>query len=80
MEFRFENEADYIEAWEYMLRINEGFKYNRDKRIIEINPIDHDQLPIYDEEVVKRLTGICGNCGDVDSLLAKEIRNKNVAG
>ena len=79
MLFKFTDEDSYLEGWEYMMRINEGFICDPYDYTIEIKPIDHDQLPIYDEEVVQRLQKIC-KCEkskeSVDTLLAKEMAKK----
>jgi len=83
MVFYFKDTGQYVEALEYLLRISISFKHNNKTLKIEIDPIDHDQLPIYDETVVGYLNRICGDCAtkdNADALLAKEILQKNVAG
>jgi len=72
MVFRFKKEAKYLEAKEYMLRVMGSFYYHDTDLTIEIDDPDQD--------LVKRIMEICGECKDADSLLAKEIMRNNVAG
>jgi len=51
MTFKFKTKEDYVEAYMYLLRIGEGFRYNVDKETIEIDP-----EAMYDsEEVIARI-------------------------
>ena len=80
MNFYFDNEGDYVEALEYLLRLNVGFSHSNTTRRVTINPIEHDQLPIYDECIVARLDSIGEHSDTADELLAKELNHNNVAG
>ena len=51
MEFKFSSYEQYLEAYKYLLRVLEPFRYNRRRLIIEI-------VAPYDDEVVKRLNSI----------------------
>jgi len=42
MEFKFENKDDYLEAYMYMLRVNESFSYHIEKQTIQPHKTDKE--------------------------------------
>jgi len=58
LEYTFKNEGDYLEAWQYLMRIGCGFKYNRETNFISV---DTNQDEFGDPTWIKqRLDSIAG--------------------
>jgi len=80
MKFWFKTDANFVTAFEYLIYTNSSYSSNESDLTIDLTPIGHDQLPIYDEVIVNKLLSLSEHHSkNDDELLAMGLQNNNVA-